>query len=223
MNNQYNTRRLLIGSIAAILAIGLTSPAFAAENAGPAVATTQEVVPTDGSWISITFTGPGIPSEPGLSQAATPFEFNCHQESCWLSVTDAFLPIDWFEVFDGATSIGTTPLPTDSGATCSGPDDCFASPEFSSAEFCLPPGAHSISFNDLDDDPGSVYPAGAFFRVEIHDDRDCELVGGAFSPVDNTALLIAGASASVAWMLPAIVAGIAGAGVYLTRSKWQSL
>ena len=224
MNNRNNSRRLLIGSIAAILAIGLTSPAFAAENAGPAVATTQEVIPDDGTWVSITFTGPGIPSEPGLSAAATPFEFNCHQESCWLSVTDGFIAIDWFEVFDGATSIGTTPLPTDDfGASCSGPDDCFADPDFSSAMFCLAPGAHSISFVDLDDDAGSVYPAGAWLRVELHDQRDCELVGGAFSPVDNTALLIAGASASIAWMLPAIVAGIAGAGVYLTRSKWQSL
>ncbi len=43
-------------------------------------------------------------------------------------------------------------------------------------------------------------------------------VGGEFLPIDSTALLIAGAGANAIWILP-VLAGLAGAGIYLTRSK----
>ncbi len=231
MNNRYNSRRLLIGSIAAILAIGLTAPAFAAENAnGPegGLATTQGAVPTDDVWTQIDFDAQGVPAVGG---PATPYEFDCGGASCWFSVTDEFLEFDWFEVFDGATSIGTTPLPNLGFSFCG--DDaaaCFANPDFSSGTFCLGPGTHEITIIDLAPPgipPGGhtseTYPAGVAFKVELHSGADCGPVGGEFLPVHNTALLIAGASASVAWMLPAIVAGIGGVAVYLTRSKWQSL
>lgn len=222
MNNQYNTRRLLIGSIAAILAIGLTSPAFAAGNVAPdaGIATADSTPPTDGSWFF--FDWPGI----GPANTGSPWEVNCGNTSCWLKVTDDGQPVDQFEVFDNGQSILVTSVPTGDQATVgcpdffTNPDQCFANPDFSSGVVCLPPGPHSITVDAIRADVGA---GTGWLNFEKHDDRDCELVGGAFSPVDNTALLIAGASASVAWMLPAIVAVIAGAGVYLTRSKWQSL
>jgi len=45
-------------------------------------------------------------------------------------------------------------------------------------------------------------------------------VGGEFLPIDNSALLIAGVSANAVWILP-MLAGLAGAGIYLTRSKFN--
>ena len=197
MNNQYNTRRLLICSIAAILAIGLTSPALAAENTNVVdggTAATQEAVPTDDVWTLIEFDAQGVPPVGG---PGSPYEFDCGGASCWFSVTDAALEFDWFEVFDGATSLGTTPVPTFGFSFCDDPDVCFADPNFSSGMFCLGPGTHEITIHDLtaagipSGQTSEVYPASVFFKVELHRDAECGPVGGAFSPVDNTALLIA--------------------------------
>ena len=43
-------------------------------------------------------------------------------------------------------------------------------------------------------------------------------VGGELLPIDNTALLLAGIQSSAIWMLPAL-AGIAGAGLYLVKTR----
>jgi hypothetical protein len=225
MNSGNNSRRLLIGSIAAILAIGLTSPAFAQSENNPAdagIATSNSNPPTDGTWFF--FDWPGV----GPADTGSPWDVNCGITSCWLKITDDGQPVDEFEVFDNGESILVTSVASGDLGTVgcpdffSNPEQCFANPDFSSGMVCLPPGAHSITIDVTRAD--SITGSGTgWLQFEKHDQRDCELVAGAFLPVDSSALLIAGASASVAWMLPALVAGIAGAGVYIVRSKWQSL
>jgi len=47
-----------------------------------------------------------------------------------------------------------------------------------------------------------------------------ELIGGEILSINATALLVSGAFANALWMLP-MLAGIAGTGLYLTRSRWN--
>ena len=47
-----------------------------------------------------------------------------------------------------------------------------------------------------------------------------EAIGGEILPVSSTSLLIAGAGANAALLIP-ILAGIIGAGAYFTRSYWN--
>jgi hypothetical protein len=47
-----------------------------------------------------------------------------------------------------------------------------------------------------------------------------ELIGGEILSINTTALLVTGAFANAFWMLP-MLAGIAGTGLYLTRSRWN--
>ena len=214
-----NNTRLLAGTLAIILVAGL-SPAFADESNtgvldGP-VASTLEEVPTDGTWFAMLW--PNIDAfteaHPVISPTADPpYEFDCGSGSCWLSVTDAGIPVDELEVFDNDSSIGTTSEANDAGAPCgfSDPDACFENPDFSSGMFCLGPGEHSITMKAIRADVG----AGAgFFKVEIHDANECGVVAGELLPVDNTALFLAGLSSSAVWMIPTL-AGIAGAGVII--------
>ena len=44
------------------------------------------------------------------------------------------------------------------------------------------------------------------------------VVGGEFSPIDSTALVLAGIQSSAIWMLP-VLAGLAGAGFYLIKFR----
>lgn len=46
-------------------------------------------------------------------------------------------------------------------------------------------------------------------------------VGGELLSIDNTALFVAGIFTNAFWLVP-ILAGIAGVGVYFTRSRWQN-
>jgi hypothetical protein len=80
-----------------------------------------------------------------------------------LTVTDAFLKGDAFEVFDSGVSIGTTPaVPT--GSDCgSDPAVCVNDPAVSHRAFNLGPGPHSITIKAVT----SPFGAGAaYFRVD---------------------------------------------------------
>ena len=72
------------------------------------------------------------------------------------------------------------------------------------------------------------------FSVEVADFADFEAaladkimaeicdstVAGELLPINTTALFVSGAFANAFWMLP-MLAGIAGTGIYLTRSRWN--
>ncbi|HUT05123.1 MAG TPA: DUF1194 domain-containing protein [Nitrosopumilaceae archaeon] len=53
---------------------------------------------------------------------------------------------------------------------------------------------------------------------KIADEAECKLVAGELLSLDTSALVIGGLASSAIWMIPA-VAGIAGAGIYLVKSR----
>jgi hypothetical protein len=94
------------------------------------------------------------------------------------------------------------------------------------------PGSYIISISSFSNDPlpnsspgttitgwenANGFSSGAY-GISFTGADSCMPVGGEFLPIDTTALVIAGASANAIWILP-ILAGLAGAGLYLTRSK----
>jgi PEP-CTERM motif len=63
-----------------------------------------------------------------------------------MTVTDAFLAGDFFDVFDFGVLISSTPSVAVNGANCGfDPSICVAATGFSHASFVLPAGAHSIT------------------------------------------------------------------------------
>ena len=207
--------RLLAGTLALVLIAGLATPAFAQNsNSAPedSISSPLAEVPTDGTWFCFTFFGVG--SDPTTCvvdpTAEAPWTFDCGSGSCWLSVTDAFLVGDKFEVFDDDASIGMTSDPGEPDSCDAGdPDTCFENENFSSGQFCLGPGEHSIVIRPSESPFGG---GDAYFKVELHDANECEVVAGEILPIDNTALFLAGLSSSAVWMIPTL-AGIAGAGL----------
>jgi hypothetical protein len=108
--------------------------------------------------------GPGCFPSTGLNSQfadAPPWTFTATGPVV-LTVVDAFLIGDVFEVFDGGASIGTTSAPT--GGICSAdPDVCLADPNASSGTFALGAGAHSITIIPTSSPFGG---GAAYFRVE---------------------------------------------------------
>ena len=82
-------------------------------------------------------------------------------------VTDDFCKGDQFEVYDGATLIGTTSAVASEYPGCSpevGPDAAYADPTYSHGTFGLPAGAHSIKMKAI------VSPWGGgrgYIRVDL--------------------------------------------------------
>ena len=67
-----------------------------------------------------------------------------------LKVTDGFAQGDQFEVFDFGSSIGMTSVPTSDGANMGSDwDAAFADSRWSSGEFLVAPGSHSITLLTL--------------------------------------------------------------------------
>ncbi|MFQ5440467.1 MAG: hypothetical protein ACE5DL_03290 [Nitrosopumilaceae archaeon] len=235
-----NTQILLAGTLALVLVAGLTSPAFADNNGlaapsdvavyvDPELAASVEAsadVNPDGTWYEFLFDNVGqdadgcaggcTPSSgtPVVDAPDAPWTFSCPAGGCWLTVTDAFLNGDEFEVFDNSVSIlNTTEVAT--GGECApnetDPVDCLADANSSSGMVELGQGDHSITIQPTESPFGS---GAAYFMVETHETP----VAGELLSLDSTALVVAGLTSSAAWMIPAI-AGIAGAGVYLVKLR----
>ena len=208
--------KLLAGTLALVLIVGTTSFAFAQESdpntpSGTSIVGTLDAIPTDGTyfgtgWNGLTpLTGLSFETFTGIDP---PWTMDCGGASCWFTVVDGGIPIDQFEVFDFGSSIGTTSVPNTGGAGCgfADADACLANPDFSSGMFCLGPGTHSITINQILN-PGS---GGGWIKTELHSGADCGPVAGTLLPIDSTALVLTGLQSSAIWMLPAL-AGIAGA------------
>jgi hypothetical protein len=125
-------------------------------------------VPVGGLWQEFHFLGTGsfadacgpcIPSSAGNSQfvGAPPWTFNIGGPGT-LTVTDAFLRGDVFEVFDFGVSLATTSaVPTDAGCSSSDPVVCLG--VNSSRVYALAPGPHSITIQMV----ASPYGSGAAY------------------------------------------------------------
>ena len=133
----------------------------------------------DGPWYEFQFFGAGEPavgclsggcvsSSAGNSQFVgdPPWTFLAPASGALLTVTDAFLRGDVFDIFDFGTRIGSTST-VEVGGSCvpneTNPDDCLNDPLTSSGIFALAAGNHSITITP------SVSPFGggaAYFRVD---------------------------------------------------------
>lgn len=138
-------------------------------------------VPTGGPWIEFAFFGKGTmstgcspadplgpacaPSSGGNSVfgSAPPWTFTAPAGGANLTVTDAFLRGDQFEILDFGTSIGTTSIPATSGACGSDPVPCLADPGVSHGVFPMAAGPHSITIRAA----ASPFGAGAaYFKID---------------------------------------------------------
>jgi hypothetical protein len=128
--------------------------------AGPSAMARADSITVGGGWQTFSWT-----SAPGSFNAEGTLSFTTSQ-TAKLTVTDAFLDGDRFQVFDGAKSLGLTSVPADDGTQVSGdPDAARANPKFSSAVFALTAGSHAITIKTVGIAAG--HPSGtAFLRVD---------------------------------------------------------
>lgn len=232
---------LLVGTLMLVLVAGWTNPVFADGNGkinkpevaayvDPSIIASVNVSP-NGGWFEFTFNQTDMdargcfPVDPDaffgcltspdtITQFApsSPWTFECPSEGCWLTVTDAFLYGDIFEVFDNSISIGKTSdvSPDDENDCGPDPEVCLADPLASSDVFNLGPGTHSITIR-----PSTMILEGAaYFKLESHGIP----VSGQLLSLDSTALVTAGLTGSAVWIIPT-VAGLAGAGIYIIKLR----
>ena len=99
-----------------------------------------------------------------MDSTQNPFTFTLTQPG-YLSVTDAFIDGDRFEVRDGATLIGTTSVPLNDGQSQADPNLAFQTGIFSWAQYPLAAGAHSINIRVIQEATGFTDGSG-FLRVD---------------------------------------------------------
>lgn len=138
-------------------------------------------IPTGGPWIEFAFTGTGSsatgcsPADPGGPSCAPssggnsvfggspPWTFTAPAGGATITVTDAFLRGDQFDIFDNGNPIGTTSAPATTGSCGDNPDPCLADPQVSHGVFSVGAGAHSITIKAK----ASPFGAGAaYFRID---------------------------------------------------------
>jgi len=78
-----------------------------------------------------------------------------------MRVTDAFLRVDQFDVFDFGVSLGLTSVPSGIGSCGDDPVPCLLDPAVSHGIYGLGPGAHSITIQQVAGMAGAGY-----FRVD---------------------------------------------------------
>jgi hypothetical protein len=148
----------------------------------PAGASLMGPVPTGGPWIEFAFFGAGSaatgcsPADPGGAfcarssamksafGSAPPWTFTAPAGGATITVTDAFLRGDQFDVFDNNVLIGTTSVPATTGACGDDPVPCLADPQVSHGAFHVGAGAHSITIKAK----ASPFGGGAaYFRIDL--------------------------------------------------------
>jgi len=220
-------------ALSLVLVAGLASPAFADGNGlreipdvavyvDESISSTVDVSPNE-FWYEFLFTDIGVDAEAcpisclpssGLNSVYAPdapWTFECPSEGCWLTVTDAFLYGDVFEIFDNSISIGTTSLvDIDDQSSCgSDPEFCLNDPLVSSGMFSLDAGSHSITIKPIQ----TVTQSGAaYFKLESHEVP----VAGQLVPTNFSALVIAGLTGNAIWLIP-VISGLAGVGLYMLK------
>ena len=184
------------GIAIAFAAVGLLPvSAFAQENGtiertqvpGTAAVAPAGPITPGGPWNEFSFTGAGsfakgcAPADPGGQGCAPssagnshfvgapPWTFVAPSDGATLTVTDAFLKGDTFQVLDLGNPIGSTSaVPTNSASCGSDPVPCLADPTVSHGVFDLGPGTHSITIKAL----ASPFQTGAaYFRVDLKRDH----------------------------------------------------
>ncbi|MDT7688542.1 MAG: hypothetical protein QOE46_1301 [Acidobacteriota bacterium] len=139
-------------------------------------------VPVGGPWIEFAFTGTGSmatgcsPADsggPGCSPSSggnsafggkPPWTFTAPAGGAMITVTDAFLRGDQFDVLDNNVAIGPTSAPVTTGSCGDNPDPCLVDPQVSHGVFNVAAGPHSITIRAK----ASPFGAGAaYFRIDL--------------------------------------------------------
>ena len=222
-------------AIAAILVIGFSTPAFAAEDSMDAfggIAVVEEFGTSDGTWyiqewddVAPWFEHPFPAPWPTLTP---PFQYDCGLTSCTLTVTDdGNFANDQFDVYSNSVLLGTTSVPAGgnvgpcpgSQGTFTDPDACVADPNHSSGTFCLGPGVNTIKIINILAQAGQV--SDGFLKASLDQTRQCGPVGGEFLQIDTAVLLLAGAQTNAVWIMSAlaVIGSIAFGALYITTKK----
>lgn len=116
---------------------------------------------------------------------------------------------------DGSETQGGDPVASAAAAVLAGIEQVNALGIGTMPNFNAGVGSFSVEVNDFMD-----------FEDALADKIMTELcnegVGGEMLSINTTALLVSGAFANAFWMLPILV-GIAGTGLYLTKSRWNKV
>ncbi len=161
---------------------GIVAAAWSfALTAGPASATPISI----GQWYEFGFGDPvgplvgctALTCTPGVLSTFAPdpaWTFDCPTDHCKIVVTDGFLAVDQFQLFDFGFSIGITSAPTGaSGHSCSNDElACLADPLMSHGTFIVASGAHSITGTHILGIPGA-----AFLIVTVPEPAPLLLIG----------------------------------------------
>ena len=137
-------------------------------------------------WYTFGFFGTAPPPDPLVSgtgfvlgdrSIAAPdpaWTFNCPIYKCHLIVTDGFLAIDQFQLFDFGVSIGLTSAPSGDANHSCGTDElgCLADAQMSHGVFIVGFGAHSITGFHVVGIPGA-----GFMIVKIPEPGTLALMG----------------------------------------------
>jgi len=116
-------------------------------------------VTINGDWVIFKWKdAPGVWSRNG------PFTYDA---ATWtsLKVTDVKHDGDRFTVYDGGLLIGATSVPTNDGLRIKAIDAAYADPRWSSGEFFLPPGSHSLTLKTVTVAAGQTHGEG-YLRVD---------------------------------------------------------
>ena len=180
----------LIGVLALAmgLAVVLPTAAFAGHGLFRAIPLAV-TVPIGVVWQEFTYTLVGepatgcFPADPGGPVCGTsflgtefapapPWEFEAPGRGAVLTVTDAVSGGDVFEIFDFASSIGTTSVVAVGDNCGSDPVACLANKSISSGFFRMEAGPHSITIEPT----ASLFPEKqAYFRVERTPEEEAEM------------------------------------------------
>ena len=114
---------------------------------------------------------------------------------------------------DGIQTVAGDPVASATAAIAAGIDQVNALGIGTMPNFNMGAGSFSVEVDSFAD-----------FDTALMDKLVTELqcqVAGEILQIDTTALFVSGAAANAAWLLP-VIAGIAGTGFYLTRSRWNN-
>jgi hypothetical protein len=117
-------------------------------------------LPVDGGWTAFNWSeGVGSFNNEG------PFTFSTAVPA-YVSVTDAYVDGDRFEVFDNGLSLGVTSEPVDDGSYGGFSPDCvYLDPRLSSGQFLVGAGDHAITLKIVQAGGGFTYGTG-FLRAD---------------------------------------------------------
>lgn len=101
---------------------------------------------------------------PNVFQTETPWTFNT-AVGVDLSVTDAFVSGDRFEVYNFGVLVGTTSQINGFSPWTNDPNVAFLSSNFSTGVFSLAAGSYSLTFKNIQS-PSGYASGAAFFRVD---------------------------------------------------------